>query len=43
MGWPRISQRKQNEEESMKVGLRRMDVLCLSKSVSMIKIAVGLR
>ena len=34
----------QVEEESMKVGLRRKDVLCPSKlSVGIIKIAAGLR
>ena len=43
-GRPRRMWKKQVEEESMKVGLRRTDVLCRSKwSVSINKIDTGLR
>ena len=43
-GRPRRMWKKQVEEESMKVGLRRTDVLCRSKwSVSVNKIDTGLR
>ena len=43
MGRPMRAWRKQVEEESMKVGLRRKDALCRSLwSVGVNKIAVGL-
>ena len=43
-GRPKRTWKKQVEDESMKVGLRRKDALCRSKwSVSVNKIAAGLR
>ena len=43
-GWPKRTWKKQVEEESVKIGLRREDALCRSKwSVGVNKIAAHLR
>ena len=42
--WPKRTRKKQVEEESVKVGLRREDALCRSKcSAGVIQINVGMR
>ena len=42
-GRPKRTWRKQVEEKSVKVGLRRKDALCPSNSVGVDQIAVGLK